>query len=247
MIDAVRNWATRRERVTYYAAATLIEFGSTRRARPGAGILARRRRMAAPIAVAERFLLVEDERTDPVRPPPPDQLARLSPARRGLRDGRARRRLAGARPGALGPSGRRRAGTVRRRAASARAGPRPDDGAGTAAVRGHRRVVAPGHEPGHLPAAARRVVRATDRRRDPARRPAPAACARHRESRRSKAARMVVLNLPSVELLDGLLQHPATSPLLGDRLGPTSVAIPDDQMAPLQKVLKELGIHLELE
>ena len=27
--DAVRNWANRRERVTYYAAATLIEFGSS--------------------------------------------------------------------------------------------------------------------------------------------------------------------------------------------------------------------------
>ncbi len=28
VVDAVRTWATRRERVTYYAAATLIEFGS---------------------------------------------------------------------------------------------------------------------------------------------------------------------------------------------------------------------------
>ncbi len=44
VIDAVRNWATRRERVTYYAAATLIEFGSTRRAGRGPGILAGRRR-----------------------------------------------------------------------------------------------------------------------------------------------------------------------------------------------------------
>ena len=30
-----------------------------------------------------------------------------------------------------------------------------------------------------------------------------------------KAARMLVLDLPNPELLDGLLQHPATGPLLG--------------------------------
>ena len=37
---------------------------------------------------------------------------------------------------------------------------------------------------------------------------------------------MLVLTLPSVGLLDGLLQHPATSPWLGDRLGPKAVADP---------------------
>jgi len=58
---------------------------------------------------------------------------------------------------------------------------------------------------------------------------------------------MVVLNVPRVELLDGLVQHPATGPLLGDRLGPTTVTIADDQMVPLQKALKELGIDLSLD
>ncbi len=60
------------------------------------------------------------------------------------------------------------------------------------------------------------------------------------------AARKLVLNLPSVLLLDGLLQHPSTSELLGSRLGPTAVAIPDDHVAPLQKALKDLGIKLEI-
>ncbi len=59
-----------------------------------------------------------------------------------------------------------------------------------------------------------------------------------------KAARMLILNLPTAELLDGLLQHPATSPWLGDRLGPTAVAIADDRLAPLQNALKELGVEL---
>jgi hypothetical protein len=62
-----------------------------------------------------------------------------------------------------------------------------------------------------------------------------------------KAARMVVLTLPAPELLKGLRQHPATSDFLGDDLGPTAVAVPEDQVAPLQKVLKELGITLEFE
>ena len=51
--------------MTYYAAATLIEFGSSAERDAALELLARRARLAAPIAVAERFLLVEDERTVP--------------------------------------------------------------------------------------------------------------------------------------------------------------------------------------
>jgi hypothetical protein len=36
---------------------------------------------------------------------------------------------------------------------------------------------------------------------------------------------MLVLTLPNPEFLDGLLQHPATSPWPGDRLGPTAVVV----------------------
>ena len=62
--DAVTNWASRRERVTYYAAATLIEFGSSAD-RDAAMAFWPASDLAAPIAVAERFLLVEDEKTVP--------------------------------------------------------------------------------------------------------------------------------------------------------------------------------------
>ena len=62
--DAVTNWASRRERVTYYAAATLIEFGSSSE-RDLALAFWPASDLAAPIAVAERFLLVEDEKTVP--------------------------------------------------------------------------------------------------------------------------------------------------------------------------------------
>ena len=57
---------------------------------------------------------------------------------------------------------------------------------------------------------------------------------------------MLVINLPTPELLDGLLQHPASAPFLGRRLGPTSVVIADEKLPPLQKALKELGIELQV-
>jgi hypothetical protein len=62
-----------------------------------------------------------------------------------------------------------------------------------------------------------------------------------------RAARLIVLTLPSAELLDGLLQHPATAPLLGDRLGPVSVAIADDRLAIFERALSELGVDMEIE
>ena len=65
-IDAINNWAERRERVVYYAATTLIEFGSQAE-RDQALELWPPGDEAAPIAVAERFLLVEDDRTVPYR------------------------------------------------------------------------------------------------------------------------------------------------------------------------------------
>ena len=46
-----------------------------------------------------------------------------------------------------------------------------------------------------------------------------------REAGVSVTTASLVLRLPDAGLLDGLLQHPATSPWLGDRLGPTAVAI----------------------
>jgi hypothetical protein len=58
---------------------------------------------------------------------------------------------------------------------------------------------------------------------------------------------MLVLNSPSAELIDGLLQHPATRGLLGDRLGPNTLAMQDDQVELLQRVLKELGVELEFD
>lgn len=64
---------------------------------------------------------------------------------------------------------------------------------------------------------------------------------------RLKAARILVLTAPTAEMLEGMRQLPATAPFLGETLGPTSVAISDEQVAPLQAALKEIGLKLELD
>ena len=61
-----------------------------------------------------------------------------------------------------------------------------------------------------------------------------------------KASRTLVLKLPTVELLDGLVQHPATAPLLGWRMGPCAVEIADEKLVSLQKALKDLGIDFQV-
>ena len=60
-----------------------------------------------------------------------------------------------------------------------------------------------------------------------------------------KAARLLVIELPNADLLDGLLQHPSTSPLLGKRLGPSAVVIAENHLPSLQKALKDLSIDLQ--
>ena len=68
VVDAVRTWATHRERVTYYAAATLLEFASL--AERDAALASWPRDESQPdreppIAVGDRFLLMEDEQAIP--------------------------------------------------------------------------------------------------------------------------------------------------------------------------------------
>ena len=60
------------------------------------------------------------------------------------------------------------------------------------------------------------------------------------------ARRLLVLFTPSIEVADGLLQHPDTREFLAERLGPTAVAVPEDQIVQLQEVLKKLGIEVVL-
>ena len=245
IIDAVRTWATRRERITYYAAATLMEFGSTADrdlalqswpAKDG----------ELPTPVGERFLLVDDERTIPFdrfrltgsrdyrRPPEacvavePDGVSMtLDPARSDLLVDAEIGRFADELP-ALHPGLMKSIDTPTRRFQVSTASLRRGMSRGvniTQLADWYTRRTG-----GEMPPAVRLILTPRTTRVPPL-----------------KATRMLVLNLPGVDFLDGLLQHPATRPWLGERLGPTTVAISNHQVEPLQTALKELGFSLELD
>jgi hypothetical protein len=59
--------------------------------------------------------------------------------------------------------------------------------------------------------------------------------------------RPLVLQVPKAYWLDGLLQHPATRDYLGQRLGPTTVIIEGERLAPFRLALESLGLALEVE
>ena len=64
---------------------------------------------------------------------------------------------------------------------------------------------------------------------------------------RLKAAKIIVLTVPSAEVLEGFRQLPMTRSFLGEVLGPTSVVVAENQLAALQSVLEELKIIIDIE
>jgi hypothetical protein len=243
--EAISHWAERRERVVFYAASTLIEF-LTQAERDQAIELWPAGGDAAPVPVAERFLLVEDDQTVPYgrlrltssrdyrRPPDvcvtiePDGVTLvLDPARADL--------LVDA-----------------EMAQFAEPSPTPERAAGQSGTSLSRRFAITSDS----------LQRGINRGMNPpwlsewferrAGRPIPAAVellllAKSARVPKLKAAKIVVLTAPTPQVLEGLRQLPATGSFLGESLGPTSAAIPEDRVASLQSVLKELGIELEFE
>ncbi len=241
--DAVTNWASRREHVTYYAAASLIEFSSERERDLALASWPASNR-PEPIVVSDRFLLVEDEDSVPFdrlrqtssrdyrRPPdicatvePDGVTIAVDPARSDLLVDAELVRFADELPSepavvemSLGQTPRRFVVTVE----SLRRGSSRGLTAGQLAEWYTRRTGA------EIPPAVRLLLAIRSAQVPPLR-----------------PARVLVLTLTSADLLDGLLQHPTIRPWLGDRLGPTSVAIPDECLVPLQKALRRLGISLD--
>jgi hypothetical protein len=245
VIEAINHWAERRERVVFYAASTLIEFGSQVE-RDQALELWPDGGDAAPVAVADRFLLVEDDQTVPYARlrltssrdyrRPPDVCVTVEPDGVTL---------------ALDPA---RADLLVDAELAQFAEPKslPERAAGQSGAAFPRRFVITSDS---LQTGINRGMGPTwlsewfERR---ARRPIPAAVellllAKSSRVPRLKAAKIVVLKAPSPEVLEGLRQLPSTGSLLGEVLGPTSAAIPEDNITALLNVLKELGMDLEFE
>jgi hypothetical protein len=240
--EALRTWASRRDRVTYYSSATLVEFATpeemetARKLWPTTTI-----GRVPPVAISDRLLLVEDEASIP--------FTRFRMA--GSRDYR--------RPAEacvdveadgvtlsldLGRSDLLVDAELVRFADEQRLRSRPD---GTSSPR--RLFVV---SPASLARAAENGLTVSQMsrwflQRTGSEMPSAIRLLLHAATpgiSAFPARRPIVMTVPTEELLDGLMQHPSTGPHLGDRLGPTTAIIPEDDFEPLRKALAELGLIL---
>ncbi|WP_165065331.1 helicase-associated domain-containing protein [Paludisphaera rhizosphaerae] len=242
--DAVDRWADRREQVTFYSSATLIEFnGAAERDQAIASWTAEGLARRPFVPVGDRFILVENPQEVPTsristtasrdyRLPPERCVTveadgvtlTLDPARSDLLVEAELSRFADEErnppsPG-RGVSRRRFSVTATTLGRAAEAGLTPV----LLADWFLRRT-------GEAPTpAVRLMMRPTEAK---GRRPWP-------------ARRLLVLTAPSAELLDGIMQHPETGPLLSERLGPVSVVVSDDQLDRLRIALQRFGVEFEL-
>lgn len=244
VMDAVDRWADRREQVTFYAAATLVEF-STREDRDRALESWRAdgtsRRPFEP--VADRFILAEDAQDVPTaristtaardyRLPPERCVGveadgvtlSLEPSRSDLLAEAELGRFADEEPAASG-----RAGGRRRFVVTARSLGRALDAGLTSATLSDwfRRRTGQDLSPSirlmlHPVAGADGGVETWPSRR------------------------LLVLSAPSADMLDGVIQHPDTRDLLGERLGPITVVVPEANVDALRQRLRRFGIAFGL-
>jgi hypothetical protein len=247
--EALRTWSDRRQRITYHAAATLIEFVS--RADLEQCLELWPAESPPPVRIAPRLLLVEDESAIPFqrfrlagsrdyRRAPEACLEvesdgvslGLDLARSDLLIDAELERLAEEQPSPHRASGSSAPGNPRRRflvtpASLARA---LEQGM-TPALLAHWYVKRTGAE---MPPAVRLLLMAASTRAQGE--PSPLS-----------ARRILILKTPSSQWLDGLLQHPTTRDYLGERLGPTAAIIPDVMLGPFRRALAALGLALEAE
>ena len=236
VVEAVKTWSSRRERVTYHAAATLVEFASAEAME--VALAEWPATESPPIRVAERLLLVPDEASIPFSRfrlagsrdyrRPAEACVEVEPdgVTLGLDLGRSDLfvdaevgRFADELPGAGTPASRRRdrvtAGSLRRAI---------EDGltAGGLSKWFAQRAAA------ELPPAVRLLMFAVE----------PGAG-------RLRADRPVVLHAPTADVLDGLMQYPSTRELIGERLGPASAIVDPASVERLKGALAALGVALD--
>ena len=244
--EAMRTWADRRDRVTYFGSTTLVEFAT------GADLEAALKVWPAPAAgkpapsrVSDRLLLVEDEGAIPFtrfrmvgsrdyRRPPETCVdvegdgvtLSLDLSRSDLLVDAELARFADEIPSPRA-GGRDSAATVSPRRwfeVSPKSLARAASNGMTIAQMSRWFEQRTGEA---VPAAVRLLLHAADPQVEP-----------------FATRRPVVMTTPTPELLDGLLQHPATGAYLDERLGPTAVMIPDDAVADLRAALATLGLTL---
>ncbi|MBN9121284.1 MAG: hypothetical protein J0I06_19390, partial [Planctomycetes bacterium] len=60
-----------------------------------------------------------------------------------------------------------------------------------------------------------------------------------------QVARLLVVRLPTTEIADGVVQWPATRALVAERLGPLAVVVAEEDVAALRSALAEIGVRLD--
>jgi len=238
--EALRTWAGRRERVSYHATATLIEF-ACREDLDAALALWPSGSGSAPLVITDRLLLVEDESTIPfqrfrlagsrdyrrapevcVEVEPDGVTLALDLGRSDLLVDAELTRFADEQP--LEPARGSLANPRRRfRVTSSSLARAAEHGLSNAMLAQwyQRRT---GTE---IPPAVQLLLFAAES-----------------QTPSLATSRPLVLHTPTTELLDGLLQHPQTRVHLGDRLGPTSIVINEATLPELRAILATLGVSL---
>jgi hypothetical protein len=240
--EAFKTWAGRREQVTYHASATLIEFASAD-ARTAALEEWPTDAGRAPTPIGDRLLLVEDERAIPFhrfrltgsrdyrRPPeacvhvePDGVTLTLDTTRSDLFIEAELARIAGdplpAERTWLASLPSRRYHVTR--ASLERA---VDDGITVASLTRWFQKRA-GSE---IPAATRLLLHAIQSR-----------------GTTLHATRPLILTAPAPELIDGLLQHPATRDYFGERLGDRTIVVIEAGLTGLREALARFGLSLDI-
>lgn len=230
--DAVNTWASRRERVTYHASATLVEFSSAADLERSIVGWPTSPGVAGPVRIAERLLLVEDPNAIPFdrfrlagsrdyrRPPEPCVEVGADGVTLSLDLGRSDLLVDAelARfSDELDPVSTRRVFRV-----SAASLARARDLGLTKANLSRWFLERSGAA---LPAAIRLLLHAGTPGVTPI-----------------GVERPIVLRVPGEDLLDGLYQHPDTAPHLTDRLGPTAAIVREATWPALQSALTALGL-----
>lgn len=239
--EAVKTWAERRERVTYYASGTLIEFASNSdlekalRDWPAEGA-------ATPMRVSDRLLLVDEESAIPyqrfrttgsrdyrrpaescVEVEDSGVILTLDLAHSDLLVNAELARFTDEEP--PNPASRATENPRRRFRVTRESLARGAEAGLTAAALTQWYLSRTGSP---IPPSVRMMLLAGTSRVPPL-----------------QTERPLVLHTPSAEILDGLLQHPETHKFLGDRLGATAVIVPDENAQALEAALSTLGFALE--
>ena len=238
--EALRTWASRRDRVTYYASSTLVEFANADDLEAALKLFPTTSR-AAPTRITDRLLLVEDEASIPF------SRFRMAGSRDYRRPAEA---CVDVEPDGvtlaldLGRSDLLVDAELARFADEEAVRSRPD---GSSTPRRSFTV-----SPGSLARAAENGMTLSQmsrwfEQRTGGEMPSAIRLLLHAATPgvgSFPTRRPIVLTVPSAELLDGLMQHPSTGPHLGDRLGPTTAIVPDDDFEPLARALVALGLSM---